>query len=60
MGLADLRPTPQEPLGWPAAQSPYLQCSWITRRLLLPLREMQHFSTVFSSITSERKTDRND
>lgn len=45
---------------WPAACSPYLQWSWTTRWLLLPLREMQHFSTDFSTIARERKTDRKD
>lgn len=58
VGLADL--PAEAPLGWPAAHSPNLQCSWTTRRLLRPFREMQHFSTVFSSIASERKTDRKD
>lgn len=62
-GLDDLHlhpPHTTEEVSRPAACSPCLQRSWTTRWLLLPLREMQHFSTVFSTVARERKTDRKD
>lgn len=53
-------PHPQRNFWRPGTCSPYLQWSWTTRWLWLPLREMQHFSTVFSTVARERKTDRKD